>query len=520
MSKIEQPTTAIGEMNISNSMGIVPSVQAVGIDLGTTFSVIAIVDQKGQAQALPNAEGSPTTPSVAIWHQGAFVVGQPALDLVKNAPPAMRAAMTTDLIRGVKRMIGQPPAGGLNSGGQRTTPIEVSAAILGKLARDASSYLGFHVKDAVITVPAHFGDRERNATKVAAEMAGLHVLQVMNEPSAAALTYSVGKEVTPGNALVFDLGGGTFDVTVLRQEKTEARVLATQGIDELGGINFTNKLATELQRRYQLAVGKPYPDDLLASHILLDAAERAKCQLSDEQVVTIQLAPPGLAAATIQVTRQQFERLINLYMTQLQTAVDIALEHAKKAPSEVGRVLLCGGSSRIPAVQRALEEIFGYPPERILDLDLSVALGAAYQALNCEQAQRANVPSSGLQLLPGGLIIDCVSYPVGIAVMDAQGSRLVKLVLLQKGDPLNAWSDEYAVRLASGSAQFPPIRVYKGEGEHPEKADFLGDIVVALPPGIPPGTRATVRMLQDQSGFVQIQIAINEQDVRGSLRRA
>ena len=137
-----------------------------------------------------------------------------------------RASMTIALIRGVKRMIGQPPASGLNSAGHRTTPIEVSAAILNKLARDASSYLGFHVKNVVITVPAHFGDRERNATKVAAEMAGLHVLQVMNEPSAAALLYSVGKEAAPGTVLVFDLGGGTFDVTVLQQEKAEARVLA------------------------------------------------------------------------------------------------------------------------------------------------------------------------------------------------------------------------------------------------------------------------------------------------------
>src|SRR5205807_10210725 len=137
-----------------------------------------------------NAEGKLTTPSVALWQDGGFIVGQPALDLVQRTEGAERERLAASLIRGVKRMVGNPPIGGLLSNGHRTTPIEVSAAILAKLARDASTRLGFAVKDAVITVPAHFGDRERNATKEAAEMAGLHVLQIINEPSAAALTYT------------------------------------------------------------------------------------------------------------------------------------------------------------------------------------------------------------------------------------------------------------------------------------------------------------------------------------------
>jgi len=143
--------------------------QAVGIDLGTTFSAIAIVDEDREAQAILNAEGKLTTPSVAIWQDGAYIVGQPALDIVERAEGTERERLAAALIRGVKRMVGNPPLGGLISNGHRTTPVEVSAAILAKLARDASVRLGFAVRDAVITVPAHFGDRERTATKEAAE---------------------------------------------------------------------------------------------------------------------------------------------------------------------------------------------------------------------------------------------------------------------------------------------------------------------------------------------------------------
>ncbi len=188
--------------------------RAIGIDLGTTFSAVAIVEDQHKARAIPNIEGSLTTPSIALWYEGRFVVGQQAFDLIQHAQGAERDQLEGSLIRGVKRMIGKPPRE-LFSNGHRTDPIEVSAAILAKLAQDASAYLGVPVQNAVITVPAHFVDQERSATKAAAEKAGLRVLQIINEPSAAALTYTHGQEAQSGTALVFDLGGGTFDATVL-----------------------------------------------------------------------------------------------------------------------------------------------------------------------------------------------------------------------------------------------------------------------------------------------------------------
>jgi molecular chaperone DnaK len=484
--------------------------QAVGIDLGTTFSAIAIVDEDREAQAILNAEGKLTTPSVAIWQDGAYVVGQPALDILERAEGYERERLAAALIRGVKRMVGNPPLGGLISNGHRTTPVEVSAAILAKLARDASARLGFAVQDAVITVPAHFGDRERNATKEAAEMTGLHVLQIINEPSAAALTYTHGQETKPGLALVFDLGGGTFDATILQIGEGSSRVISTKGIEELGGINFTNKLAIDLRRRYEAETMTPYPDDTLSSDRLVVAAEVAKCALSDVQTTTVHLAPNQGKSVDLVVTRKQFANLIGLYVLQLQTAVEVAIERAGKTPTDIARVLLCGGSSRIPAIQDMLAQFFERRPETILDLDLSVALGAAYQAAYSE--------SPGLMLEDGGLVIDCVSYPVGIAVK-SPGSEPIKLVMLRPGDPLNEWSQPFAVRIVGSATAFPPIAVYKGEGTQLNPKDRLGDITLTLPPGTPHGARATVMMSQDQNGLVQVQINVDGRDLPGVLSR-
>jgi molecular chaperone DnaK len=504
--------------------------RAVGIDLGTTFSSITIVNADNVARPIPNAEGMFTTPSVALWRDGSFFVGQPALDMVQAASGEERERLTGSLIRGVKRMMGRPPAGGLVSNGYRTDPVEVSAAILAKLVHDASTLLGFPVREVVITVPAHFGDRERSATKAAAERAGLHVLQMINEPSAAALTYTHGQQVEPGAALVFDLGGGTFDATILQLGMHESRVLATKGIEELGGINFTNALATSLRRRYEIETKTAYPNDIAAYDLLVNVAEAAKCRLSAAQSTRVMLAPPHGSPLELEVTRKQFEGLVGLLLLQLQVVVEQTLERAHKTPSDIQKVLLCGGSSRIPAVQEMLARFFGRRPEATLDLDLSVALGAAYQAaayaevqreMQGQNGQRQDVPqhTPALQLLAEeGLVIDCVSYPVGIAVKNARGEA-IKLVMLRPGDALNAWSQPVPVRILGSTATFPPIDVYTGDGTQLLAKDYLGQISLALPPGTPSGAHATVMMRQDGSGLVQIQINLAGRDLPGNLQR-
>lgn len=494
--------------------------RAVGIDLGTTFSSITIVGDDNMAHAIPNAEEALTTPSVVLWREGAFLVGQTALDFAQSATGAEREQQVRSLIRGVKRMMGHPPTGGLISNGYKTDPIEVSAAILSKLALDASARLGFSVRDAVITVPAHFGDRERNTTKAAAERAGLQVLQIINEPSAAALTYTRGQQSEPGTALVFDLGGGTFDATVLHLDTHERRVLATKGIEELGGINFTNSLATFLRRRYETETKIPFPDDSIAYDQLVNVAEVAKCSLSTKQVVRVMLNPPHGMPLELEVTRQQFENLISLLLLQLQIAVEQALDRAHKKPSDIQRVLLCGGSARIPAVQEMLTRFFGHRPEATLDLDLSVALGAAYQAAAYITQKEPNTTHApALQLLEEeGLVVDCVSYPVGIAVKNAHGET-IKLVMLHPGDPLDIWSQPFPVRILGPITTFPPIDVYTGDGTQLLAKDYLGQISLTLPPGTLSGARATIMMRQDRSGLVQIQIQLDGRDLPGNLQR-
>ena len=491
---------------------------AVGIDLGTTYSALALVGNDGLAHPIPNAENSFTTPSVAIWYQGAFLVGQPALDLVQRATGEERERYAAALMRGVKRMMGNPPASGLFSNGRRTTPIEVSAAILAKLVRDASTSLGFPVKDAVITVPAHFDDKERSATKEAAEMAGLRILQMINEPSAAALTYTHGQAAATGSALVFDLGGGTFDATILQLGEHGGKVLATKGIEELGGVNFTNTLASSLRRRYEAEANTPYPGDSVSEDQLVASAELAKCQLSQEMATTVHLAPSQRAAVTLEVTRKQFESLVRLLIFQLQVAVEQVLERAGKTAADIDRVLLCGGSSRIPAVQEMLARLFGRSPESTLDLDLSVALGAAYQAAAYREDPTTHAPA--LQLIAEeGLVIDCVSYPVGIAVKNAHGES-IKLVMLHPGDPLDTWSQPFPVRVLGGAHNFPPIDIYSGESTQLHAKDYLGSIALTLPPSTQHEARATVMLRQDTSGIVQVQIDLEGMNVPGSLQRA
>lgn len=492
--------------------------RAVGIDLGTTFSCVAIVDNELQALAIPNAEGELSTPSVALWHERDFLVGQAAFDRIQQATGEERHLLETSLVSGVKRMIGRPPPGGLLSNGHRTTPVEVSAAILAKLARDASARLGFPVRDIVLTVPAHFVDQERHATRTAAEQAGLRVLQVMNEPSAAALAYTRGQQAWAGTVLVFDLGGGTFDTTVLELHAGLARVISTRGIEELGGINFTNALARWLCRRYEQLTRQPFPTDSVTQARLFACAERAKCELSFRPETLVRLDAGAGMVHDLVVTRAQFEEQIDLFLFQLQVAVEQAIAGAGRTPAEIGRVLLCGGSSRIPAVQQMLTALVGRAPESLPDLDLSVALGAAYQAALYIEDPATHLPMLQLESGPG-LLVDCVSYPVGIAVRNMRGEP-VKLVMLQSGDSLDTWSGSHYVRLLSTAQDFPPIDVYTGDSLQLRAQDYLGDVALSLPPQMPQGARVAVMMRQNRSGLVEVQIEFHGQYFPGTLRRA
>ncbi len=348
--------------------------KTIGIDLGTTNSVVAVMEG-GKPTVIANAEGSRTTPSiVGFAKNGERLVGQ----LAKR-----QAILNPDnTIISIKRHMGEDYK--KNIDGKDYTPQEISAMILRKLADDASSYLGEKVTSAVITVPAYFNDAQRQATKDAGKIAGLDVLRIVNEPTAAALAYGLEKQ-TSEKVLVFDLGGGTFDVSVLEIGDGVHEVLSTSGDTHLGGDDFDQKIIDWLCDEFKKQEGIDLRNDKQAMQRLKEAAEKAKCELSSVVQTNINL-PFITADATgpkhldLNLTRAQFEELSHDLLERCKTPVERAIQDAGISKSELNEVVLVGGSTRIPAVQQLVKEYTGKEPNQSVNPDEVVAVGAAIQA--------------------------------------------------------------------------------------------------------------------------------------------
>jgi len=348
--------------------------KTIGIDLGTTNSVVAVMEG-GKPTVIANAEGSRTTPSiVGFAKNGERLVGQ----LAKR-----QAILNPDnTIISIKRHMGEDYK--KNIDGKDYTPQEISAMILRKLADDASSYLGEKVTSAVITVPAYFNDAQRQATKDAGKIAGLDVLRIVNEPTAAALAYGLEKQ-TSEKVLVFDLGGGTFDVSVLEIGDGVHEVLSTSGDTHLGGDDFDQKIIDWLCDEFKKSEGIDLRNDKQAMQRLKEAAEKAKCELSS--VVETNINLPFITADAngpkhldINLSRAKFEELSHDLLERCKTPVERAISDAGISKSELNEVVLVGGSTRIPAVQQLVKEYTGKDPNQSVNPDEVVAVGAAIQA--------------------------------------------------------------------------------------------------------------------------------------------
>ena len=348
--------------------------KTIGIDLGTTNSVVAVMEG-GKPTVIANAEGSRTTPSiVGFAKNGERLVGQ----LAKR-----QAILNPDnTIISIKRHMGEDYK--KNIDGKDYTPQEISAMILRKLADDASAYLGEKVTSAVITVPAYFNAAQRQATKDAGKIAGLDVLRIVNEPTAAALAYGLEKQ-TSEKVLVFDLGGGTFDVSVLEIGDGVHEVLSTSGDTHLGGDDFDQKIIDWLCDEFKKTEGIDLRNDKQAMQRLKEAAEKAKCELSSVVQTNINL-PFITADATgpkhldINLTRAKFEELSHDLLERCKTPVERAIKDAGISKSDLNEVVLVGGSTRIPAVQQLVKEYTGKEPNQSVNPDEVVAVGAAIQA--------------------------------------------------------------------------------------------------------------------------------------------
>ncbi|MDP3699093.1 MAG: molecular chaperone DnaK [Nanoarchaeota archaeon] len=346
----------------------------IGIDLGTTFSAVAVLEG-GKPTIIPNSEGTRTTPSVVHVRDEEIIVGQVARNQAIIDP--------LHTIRSIKRKMGTDEK--IDIDGKEYTPEQISAMILQKLKRDAEAYLGQAVHNAVITVPAYFNDAQRQATKNAGEIAGLKVLRIINEPTAAALAYGLDKQAQEHTILVFDFGGGTFDVSILELGDGIFEVKATSGDNFLGGDDIDQVLIDHLAKNFKNSTGIDLRNDATAVQRLKEAAEKAKIELSSKTKVEISIPfitadQHGPKHIKEELTRAKFEELISDLLKRLEGPVKSALRDAELTSAKLDKVIFVGGSTRIPAVQELVKKLTGKEGDKSVNPDEAVAVGAAIQA--------------------------------------------------------------------------------------------------------------------------------------------
>ncbi|EHL16137.1 chaperone dnaK [Peptoanaerobacter stomatis] len=349
--------------------------KTIGIDLGTTNSCVAVMEG-GEAVVIANTEGMRTTPSVVAFSKdGERIVGEPAKRQAVTNPDRTISSIKREMGRDYKVTIDD----------KNYSPQEISAIILQKLKADAESYLGEKVTEAVITVPAYFTDAQRQATKDAGKIAGLDVKRIINEPTAAALAYGVDKDGVEEKILVFDLGGGTFDVSILEIADGTFEVLATSGNNKLGGDDFDNVLVDYIANEFIKTDGVDLRKDKMSAQRLKDAAEKAKKELSSTLTTNINLpfitaTAEGPKHLNMDITRAKFNELTAHLVEQTMEPTRKALQDSGLSVNDLAKILLVGGSTRIPAVQEAIKKFTGKDPSKGINPDECVALGAAIQA--------------------------------------------------------------------------------------------------------------------------------------------
>ena len=465
----------------------------IGIDLGTTNSEVAIYRQdeghSGRPRVIADDQGRCIIPScVGVAEDGSILVGEAARNQYILYPERT--------IRSIKRRMGQQET--VTMAGKDYLPQEISAILLKRLKAIAEAHLGQSVSKAVITVPAYFSDAQRQATREAGEIAGLEVVRMINEPTAAALVYEAGQQ-EGRRILVYDLGGGTFDVSVVRMEEGVVEVISSHGNNHLGGDDFDQKVVDHLLNHLQEQYGitESLPTKVMAR--LLRAAETAKISLSDHPFVRIEeeylLEHKGKPLhLSLELSRETLEEMISPYIEETLDAIHTALKGAELTASAVDAVLLVGGATRTPLVSRRLQEIFGKPPRGEVDPDLCVALGAAIQGAAIQGAQVSAV------------LVDVTPYTFGISTfgeLDGYPRPDIFSPVIRKNTPIPVHKSEIFCTMYDDQDAVE-IRISQGENRDALRNTLIGSFMVEGLSKAPAHNPFTVAMELDLDGILHV----------------
>ena len=494
--------------------------KSIGIDLGTTFCAVAHIDAYGKPQIIPNAESERITPSVILFDGTNAVVGTVAK---QNA-----VAEPDKIVDFIKREMGKSKSQFSRAfGGKVYSAEELSAVILRKLKSDAEKYLGEHVTDAVITVPAYFNDAERTATLHAGQLAGLNVLQIINEPTSAALAYGLDKLDQDQTVFVFDLGGGTFDVTIMRIEGHHIRMVASNGDHRLGGKDWDDVIVNWVADEFDKQHGENPLLDLQSYQDLYNRALTAKVQLSTRQRTTLVHSYNG-KSVKIELTREDFEAKTRHLIEKCKSICEIVMQEAQLGWEDIDRVLLTGGMTRVPSVRTMITESSNRPVAEDVSPDEAVALGAAIQGMLSMLQQEDDIGERSIapevrdvfSAADGSLIkvTNITTHTLGVVLWDDSKMEEYVFTMIPKMTTIpNEIKNSFDT--AKANMKNAIVRVVEGESTVPGECTPLGICDIELPPFLPKGSPVELTYHYNENQVLEVVVEAYGRTSRVSIAR-